>query len=44
MDRDDVKEILAVPSAHYVATVTPLGHPAEMPLTRERGAVRVREM
>jgi nitroreductase len=44
MDRDDVKEILGIPSGHYVATVTPLGYPAETPLMRERGAVRVREV
>lgn len=27
MDREDVKERLGIPAEHYVATVTPLGHP-----------------
>jgi len=31
MDRDDVKEALGIPQEHYVATVTPLGYPAEQP-------------
>lgn len=36
MDRDDVKETLGIPQNHYVATVTPLGHPAEQPEPRSR--------
>ena len=31
MDREDVKECLGIPGNHYVATVTPLGYPAEHP-------------
>ncbi len=31
MDRNDVKERLGIPQDHYVATVTPLGWPAERP-------------
>lgn len=31
MDREDVKEALGIPQEHYVATVTPLGYPAEQP-------------
>jgi nitroreductase len=30
MDRDDVKEMLGIPKEHYIATVTPLGYPAEI--------------
>jgi nitroreductase len=29
MDRDDVKEMLGVPLDHYIATITPVGYPAE---------------
>jgi nitroreductase len=29
MDRDDVKKMINVPAEHYVATVTPLGYPAD---------------
>jgi len=36
MDRDDAKETLGIPQNHYVATVTPLGHPAEQPEPRSR--------
>jgi nitroreductase len=36
MDRDDVKERLGVPRDHYIATVTPLGYPAESPHTPQR--------
>jgi hypothetical protein len=28
MNKDDVKEKLQIPSEHYLATVTPLGYPA----------------
>ncbi len=31
MDRKDVKEKMGVPQDHYVATVTPLGYPKEVP-------------
>lgn len=31
MDRDDVKDALKIPKDHYVATVTPLGYPAQRP-------------
>lgn len=36
MDRDDVKDILNIPRGHYVATVTPLGFPAQIPDAPER--------
>jgi nitroreductase len=36
MDRDDVKEALHIPQDHYIATVTPLGYPAESPSPPER--------
>jgi nitroreductase len=29
MDRDDVKEMLGLPLDHYIATITPVGYPAE---------------
>jgi nitroreductase len=32
MDREEVKKLLKVPSNHYIATITPLGYPAEIPL------------
>lgn len=39
MDRDDVKAILNVPREHYVATVTPLGYPSEIPpMPQRKGA------
>lgn len=28
MDRDDVKIMLGIPNEHYIATITPLGHPS----------------
>jgi nitroreductase len=31
MDRDDVKQMLGIPSEHYIATITPIGYPAERP-------------
>ena len=31
MDRIDVKEALGIPQEHYIATITPLGYPAERP-------------
>ena len=31
MDRPDVKKAIHVPGGHYVATVTPVGYPAEVP-------------
>jgi nitroreductase len=33
MDRDDVKEMLNIPQNHYIATITPLGHPATWPVS-----------
>jgi nitroreductase len=36
MDREEVKQCLAIPKEHYVATVTPLGYPAEQPKMRPR--------
>lgn len=36
MDRDDVKNALEIPQDHYVATVSPVGYPAELPVTPER--------
>ncbi len=36
MDRNSVKEILELPREHYVATVTPLGIPAEVPAAPAR--------
>ncbi len=36
MDREDVKEKLGIPKEHYVATVTPLGYPEEVPETPSR--------
>ncbi len=44
LDREDVKGILSIPPGHYIATVTPLGYPAETPALRERVPVRVREI
>lgn len=29
MDREDIKDRLAIPPTHYLATITPLGYPAE---------------
>ncbi len=39
MDRDEVKEILGIPKDHYVATVTPLGYPAETPEMGDRKSI-----
>jgi nitroreductase len=36
MDRKEIKERLGIPQDHYVATVTPLGYPAEQPSLRDR--------
>jgi nitroreductase len=36
MDREDVKIELGIPQDHYIATITPLGYPAEMPRTPGR--------
>lgn len=44
MDRDDVKEILGIPRNRYIATVTPLGYPAERPTMRERLPIVVRDV
>jgi nitroreductase len=36
MDTEEVKQCLDIPKDHYVATVTPLGYPAEQPNMRPR--------
>ncbi len=36
MDRDDLKNKLGIPLKHYVATVTPVGYPAEIPAVPSR--------
>lgn len=36
LDRDEVKERLGIPVEHYLATVSPLGFPAERPEVRPR--------
>ena len=36
MDRDEVKDILQIPKEHFVATVTPLGFPDEIPIAKGR--------
>ncbi len=36
MNRVDVKEKLGIPQAHYIATITPLGYPAERPQAPSR--------
>jgi nitroreductase/catechol 2,3-dioxygenase-like lactoylglutathione lyase family enzyme len=36
MDRDEVKKRLGLPLEHYLATVTPLGYPAERPSVKPR--------
>ncbi|MFO8109697.1 MAG: nitroreductase family protein [Thermoplasmata archaeon] len=36
MDRERVKDILDIDKSHYVATVTPLGHPEGIPETPEK--------
>ncbi len=36
MDRDIVKEKLGIPREHYIATVTPLGYPEEIPIAPKR--------
>ena len=36
MDTEEVKQCLDIPADHYVATVTPLGYPAEQPTTAPR--------
>jgi len=41
MDCEDVKDILGIPREHYVATITPLGFPAERPEMRPRRPIRV---
>ncbi|UCG43135.1 MAG: nitroreductase family protein [candidate division WOR-3 bacterium] len=39
MDRDEVKKLLDIPDKHYVATVTPVGYPAESPEPKTRCTV-----
>ena len=36
MDREEVKDLLQIPHAHFVATVTPLGFPDEIPEAKNR--------
>jgi nitroreductase len=36
LNRDEVKERLGLPVDHYLATVTPLGYPAERPKVKPR--------
>ena len=36
MDREDAKRALDIPQSHYIATITPLGYPAETPNTPSR--------
>ncbi len=36
LNRDEVKERLGLPVEHYLATVTPLGYPAERPMAQTR--------
>ncbi len=36
MDRDEVKKKLGIPREHYVATITPLGYPENVPEPRPR--------
>jgi nitroreductase len=36
LNRDEVKERLGLPVEHYLATVTPMGYPAERPSVRPR--------
>ncbi|RLF95295.1 hypothetical protein DRN52_04045 [Thermococci archaeon] len=31
MDREEVKKLLGIPIEHYIATITPLGYPEEVP-------------
>lgn len=39
MDRDDVKDAIGVVKDHYIATITPLGYPTEIPQVPERKRV-----
>jgi nitroreductase len=39
MNRDEVKQRLGLPAEHYLATVTPLGYPAERPQAKPRKPV-----
>ena len=40
MDRDDIKERLGIPPGHYIATITPVGYPAEVPVAPPRRSAR----
>ncbi len=44
MNQDEVKDALGIPHEHFVATVTPLGYPAERPVMRARNEIEVREV
>jgi len=39
MDRDDAKKALGIPKEHYIATITPLGYPAESPQASRKRSV-----
>jgi nitroreductase/catechol 2,3-dioxygenase-like lactoylglutathione lyase family enzyme len=39
MNREKVKQRLGIPVTHYLATVTPLGYPAERPMVKPRKPV-----
>ena len=41
MDRDEAKKNLGIPIEHYIATITPLGYPAESPNAPCRKEVKV---
>ncbi len=36
MNRDNIKEKLGIPKHHYIATITPLGYPKQVPTPPER--------
>jgi nitroreductase len=40
MNREAVKDLLNIPVGHYLATVMPMGYPAEWPDTKERRQAR----
>lgn len=44
LDRLEAKEFLGIPQGHYLATVTPIGFPAESPPVRERRPIRMRQI
>lgn len=40
MDQEDAKEVLDIPQEHHIATITPLGYPAEQPETPPKKAAK----